>query len=378
MADFLQTIDTIQAEVASTQAIYEGEGASVKNAHGEKLAEAAKLVEGVITGKKPSYLLQEAMKTTDFSYYFGNILDRQMLEAYREVPSVWQQFAKKRTVPDFRTVQRLYVDGGDGPLSRVNELGEYQPVTIADGKYEYSVHKYGKTFGVSWETIINDDLDAIVEQPERFARAARRTEDRFAASLIAASSGFFTEGHKNLQVLPANTAAMTVASLTGAMQMMNEQTDPGAEPIYIGPKVLMVPPELEIPAKALLNSIELQYNGTDVTVHASNFLTSGLTLVVNPYLAALGDRSWYLMADPADGRGCVEMGFLRGHEEPEIFMKNPNAIKVGGGVDPLNGSFENDSVEYKVRHVLGGTLLDFRYAVRTQVTGQGGSVESFS
>ena len=51
---------------------------------------------------------------------------------------------------------------------------------------------------------------------------------------------------------------------------------------------------------------------------------------------------------------------LRGHEEPEIFMKNPNAIKIGGGQDPFNGDFDYDSVEYKVRHVCGAAVADYR------------------
>ena len=89
--------------------------------------------------------------------------------------------------------------------------------------------------------------------------------------------------------------------------------------------------------------------------------------MVNPYLTAESVAGWYLLADPNFSRGALEMGFLRGHEEPEVFMKNPDAIKVGGGIDPLNGSYANDSVEYKVRHVLGGTTLDPRFAVKTVV-----------
>ena len=187
MAEFLKTIETIQAETASVKSLYGGEGTSVKAAQGEKLAEAAKIVENAVKGKPHgSLVFREAMATTDFPYYFGNILDRQMLEAYREIPTVWTSFAKRKTVPDFRTVQRLFFDGADGTLSRVNELGSYQAVTASEGKYEYAVHKYGKTFGVSWETIVNDDLDFITEQPERPAAprtgSPRRSSQRPAAS----------------------------------------------------------------------------------------------------------------------------------------------------------------------------------------------------
>jgi hypothetical protein len=35
----------------------------------------------------------------------------------------------------------------------------------------------------------------------------------------------------------------------------------------------------------------------------------------------------------------------------------------GGGVNPTDGDFDTDTAEYKVRHVLGGTLMDPKAAV---------------
>ena len=263
MADFLKTIETIRAEAADTKALFGDAGQSVKVADGEKLAEAAKIVENAVKGKPHgSFVFREAMATTDFPIYFGNIIDRQMLEAYRELPSIWQTFVKRKTVPDFRTVQRLHFDGTDGKLPGVTELGSYTSVTATEGKYEYAVTKYGATFGVSWETIVNDDLDFITEQPERFARAARRTEEHFAAALLK-TAGFFAAGNNNLNTLASGSDPISVAALSSALQMFNDQTDAGGEPIYTEAKILMVPPSMEIAAKALLNAIELQYNGTD-------------------------------------------------------------------------------------------------------------------
>jgi hypothetical protein len=64
------------------------------------------------------------------------------------------------------------------------------------------------------------------------------------------------------------------------------------------------------------------------------------------------------------------MGFLRGHTEPELFVREPNARRIGGGqINPLDGSFETDSIDYKVRYVLGGVVLDTRAAVASNGTG---------
>jgi hypothetical protein len=60
----------------------------------------------------------------------------------------------------------------------------------------------------------------------------------------------------------------------------------------------------------------------------------------------------------------VELGFLQGHEEPQITMKSPNAVMVGGGdVNAFAGDFDTDSIEFRVRHVVGGLAMDPRMIV---------------
>ncbi|HLI84499.1 MAG TPA: hypothetical protein VKV17_11305 [Bryobacteraceae bacterium] len=82
--------------------------------------------------------------------------------------------------------------------------------------------------------------------------------------------------------------------------------------------------------------------------------------VINPTLAK---TCWMLFADPNVGRPAIEVGFLRGHEVPEIFRKLPNAQRLGGAVDPMDGNYDNDSVGYKIRHVVGVGLMDGRGVV---------------
>ena len=52
-------------------------------------------------------------------------------------------------------------------------------------------------------------------------------------------------------------------------------------------------------------------------------------------------------ADPADIPG-LEIGFLDGKEEPELFVQDA----------PNSGSmFSNDKLTYKIRHIYGGAVL---------------------
>jgi len=56
---------------------------------------------------------------------------------------------------------------------------------------------------------------------------------------------------------------------------------------------------------------------------------------------------WVTLADPSRFP-VLEIGFLDGKEEPELFIQD----------SPTVGSlFSNDKVTYKIRHIYGGGLL---------------------
>ena len=57
----------------------------------------------------------------------------------------------------------------------------------------------------------------------------------------------------------------------------------------------------------------------------------------------------------------IEIGFLDGNEEPELFVQD----------NPTSGSvFTNDQITYKIRHIYGGAVIDYR-AFQGSVVTQG-------
>ena len=99
---------------------------------------------------------------------------------------------------------------------------------------------------------------------------------------------------------------------------------------------------------------------------SENILTKyPITAVTNPWLDIIdttaGTKTWYLFGDPANG-DAIKMNFLRGHENPEVVQKMSDKISLGGApISPLEGDFDSDSIEWRVRHILGGTQTDPRY-----------------
>jgi hypothetical protein len=386
MAELLNLIESIDRERSAAVDVFtrDKDGTGVRGIRrGPKylalLAEAAGLVADVFAGKKPLHYLQEAMTRSDFPILFGDIIDRMLLANYREATATYRNYCKVGSVRDFRTAKKLYTEGAEATLSQVGENGEYPERKLNEGKYELAVKKYGARMPISWETLINDDLDALRDIPDRFARAARRTEARYVTDLYAGANGpdaaFFTVGNKNLVT---GNPALSIAGLQAAMTALASQVDADGEPIVIEAVELVVPPALQVVAENILNATHIEIveaGGTaNQKLNAQNWMKNKVRLNVDPYLplvasTANGSTSWFLFANPSTGRPAMELDFLRGHEEPEVFMKAPNAQRVGGSVDAMAGDFDTDSFEYKVRHVLGGTTMDPKAAVASNGSG---------
>lgn len=354
----------------------------------QMLAEAFGLYNRVLSGDRYAGLqFLEAMSTSDFPNLFGDIIDRQLLGEYMQMPVQWQLIARRGTVRDFRPVNRFAVDGAEAPLPEVGQLSEYPAAALTETPYQYRVTKRGRRVPLSWETWINDDLGAFRSLPQRLATAARRTEERFATTLFATATGpdatFFSAGNAN--VVTGNPA-LSVPGLETAMTVLGEQVDTEGNPIFIDVAYLVVPPALEVTARNILNAIEIigaqgsgsgnqTGQGSD-QLRAVNWMRDRVQLIVNPWLPLIdttsGRTAWYLFGSPSAGRPAMEIGFLIGNETPSLWQKTANAVMVGGGmVDPVMGDFDTDSIQWRVRHVLGGTQLDPKVAVASTGSGEG-------
>lgn len=374
MAEFLELVESINAEAATADKLFGGEGVRItprnNPQYNKNLAEAANLVANLVQrgNKLDMYRFQEALTTSDFPIYFGDLLDRQILASYAEAPQTYTQWAKVSEVADFRPAKRYAMDGGEAALKTVDELGEYKSVGRRESELQFSVKKFGARFDISWEAMIDDDLSLLTDQPMRFGKAARRTEEREATKLLMDDT-FFSSENDNL--MPSNP--LTVQNLQKAIEKFTAKVDDDDEPIMVGPAILMVPPALEVTANNILNASEfLAWDGSEESfqMRTNNWLKGKLKLVVNHYLPVLdkthGSDTYYLLADPSAARGAVEFAFLRGHRSPELFMKSPNAMSVGGAsAGAMAGDFDHDAIGYKVRHVMGGTTIDPKCALKS-------------
>jgi hypothetical protein len=324
------------------------------------------------------FMLREALTTSDFPYLFGDVLDRQVLASYKAVDPVWKAFVRMGTVPRIYPQvggYRFGITGGDQYLAEVAEKGEYLASERNEARYAMYVKKYGRQFDISWEALVNDDLGALKDTPERFARAAVRTEHRivtntYCADALADTNHAAGNLYDSALVDAINLGALplTIANLENTCEAMAAFTDVNGEPIMNRAKYLVVGPGLEFTARQILTSTNKQWldtaAGAVIPVPTTNVIPQyGLQLVIDPYLPIYLPNavlSWFLFADPKD-IAAMEVDYLTGHERPEICMKASDKVNIGGGeLGPMTGDFATDNVFYRVRDVFGCNKLEWR------------------
>lgn len=291
-----------------------------------------------------SFGLREAVNSDTFAAALGDAITRRMQTLYTAQVDLqsWRRIASVVPVNDFRTQERFQM-GGYGNLPTVAERGNYAAInTPSDEKASYAITKRGGTESVTIESIRNDDVGALRRIPAELALAAANTLHEFVFDFIRANPAIydgktlFHADHGNL-----GTAALDATSFTAARLAMAKQVRAGSgKRLGIAPAILMVP-------------FELQETAFNLFVRGQN-LDKTFVQTINPEVLPVSYWSdatdWALSADP---QRCptIEIGFLDGREEPELFVQDT----------PTVGSmFANDTLTYKIRHVYGGAVMDYR------------------
>ena len=368
-----------------------------------QVASATQLIADVMTGRAPAYMLKEAlapsspqalqyvksnypavvsvresMTTSDFPYLMGDVLDRMMLARYREQPQTWRSYVKvARPLRDFRSVRRVAADGLEGVYDETGEEAEVQYGSMSETNYTYAPKKYTKAARLSFEAIMNDDLGAFDEIPDRLGRGGRRSIHKFVTGLYVDASGPKSSFFTGSNVVSGNPA-FSVDALGTAIKTITGFTDSGGDPIAVDGVTLVYPPALHVSVQNVLNALTVDVSedgGTsNQVVRVNNWMVRNLNAVMDPYIpivasTANGSTSWFLFADPNAGRPAVEVGFLAGFEEPQLYQKLGNTMRVGGGIDQMAGSFETMSHEYKGVMAYGGSTMDAKAAVASNGSG---------
>jgi hypothetical protein len=309
---------------------------------------------GPTTGDMGGHRMTEALTTTSWGEVLADVMNKRLMMEYaRPDLQLWRRLVTTSPFIDFRS-QKIIRVGGYGTLPTVNEGAPYQElVSPGDEQVTYTPSKRGGIESYTWEMAINDDMRRLTRIPAALALAA-------AVTLNQAIWDIFTTNPNLADGFPlfdntnhGNSAAGTALSETGLnnlRQKMRDQTaygDQTGTPLGLIPDFLLVPNELEDQANKLTKGPALLPGGTSYASDQPNLHVGMEYVVVDRWTDA---NDYIVMAGP-DRAPTIEVGFLQGRENPELFVQD----------DPNVGSmFNADKVTWKIRHVWGYGVLDHR------------------
>lgn len=299
--------------------------------------------------RKSDIAIKAMQSTSDFPFILENVVTKSLRAGYAASARTFVPFSRQTTLPDFKTISRAQL-GGAPNLKRVLEGAEYEYGAVGEGAEKYAVQKYGRIVALTWETIINDDLDALTRIPQAFGASAADLESDLVYAILTGNAAMadgvalFHATHGNLGTAKALIDAIhpnpaTANPLAEMRKLMVLQKGIEGRYITVRPKFLIVPPSLEEAAlKVTANGIHVARAG-DVNVAGPT-----LTPIVEPRLEDSSATAWYGAAEPLTV-DTIEYAYLEGHE---------------GVFTETKAGFEVDGVQIKCRHVFGAKAIDYR------------------
>jgi hypothetical protein len=264
--------------------------------------------------------------TPDFGNFLAELFNKTLLVAYKIAPSGLKLLARASTVADFRN-KHVYRNSPMGPLLPVNQHGEFKRVDKSDVTPErYAIAAYAGVFGITRQTLVNDDMGAFNDIAQQLSIQAAEFENQQLANLIVSNpvmsdgNALFSAAHGNLAAAGGAIGDTTLTAARLALRMMTNQN---GQPISVEPKYLLSPATQETTAQKGLAAIY------PTQTNYVNVFEDFVRLVVDARLDHLGQTlPWYLFADVATVP-VLEFSYLTGYEGPRVYTR----VGFAGGSD---------------------------------------------
>jgi hypothetical protein len=315
---------------------------------------------------KPTDIVKAALSTSDFPSILEDALRKSIRTGMESESATHRRWVRRSEAVDFKVQKRPVLSSAPN-LERIHEGGEYTYGSFSDDGTEFKVEKYGKICKLTFEAIVNDDLDAFSRLAPAMGLSAIRKESDAVYNLLTSNSAagptmqdgkaMFHADHGNLDT----NYTLSVDGLARARTMLRRQKDiSGRGWLNLTPRYLLIPPELEQMAMQLVRASALEHSnyegsesGSDpVTVTGEReALVSGppawirnLEIIAEPRLELV--NVFYLVA-PYNEVDHFEMATLS--DSPDIRQRE---------------GWEIDALEWRIRHAFGVGALDWRGIVR--------------
>lgn len=263
--------------------------------------------------------------------------------AYNTAPTTYQHWTSVGSNPDFKKTKRFRL-AANGEMQEIPENGEFKTVSGMDEGVDTGLKTYGKKFGFSRQTIINDDLGTVARLITAQVRANQRFINKLCYQMLTKNSkiydgkNLFANEHGNLMT----GAVPSIESLNEFIVKMAMQKDiNGTDVLNLTPKFILAPKALELPIRQLLESA-----ADPSATHAGvvNPMKGAFQLITDAQLDIANPKGYYAVADPRDV-DTIEVTYLNGKRTPTLESKV---------------SWDTLGIEWRMYHDFGINVLDYR------------------
>jgi hypothetical protein len=298
---------------------------------------------GNVRGMTRSQVARRALMTSDFVELLGNVASKTLLQAYALQPKTFEPFVTRGSLPDYKPAKRISF--GEMPnLLQMAEGAQYEQVEgIGEAAETIQLAKYGRMLEITDVLIANDDLNAFSRVGVMAGAAAARLESSLVYGVLtgnpvmADGKALFHADHGNL----AAGSALDVAGIAAARKLMRVQKGlDGQDYLDIVPAFLVVGPDQEVAARQLLSAQVIPNSINEV-----NPFQASMQLIVDPRIEG---NAFYMIASPTT-MDTIEVASMEGMSGPELAQET---------------EFSNDSVRYKVKHIIGVRPISHKSMVK--------------
>ena len=292
--------------------------------------------------------LAGAEGTSDFPALLLDAINKNMRQAYLDVPIKWPAFCKKNTARDFKNIYSIAMSEFPDLLEE-NEAAETKDAQLSDGKETYSLAAFRRRASITWKAFINDDLQAFNRIPLLMATAARRKEDDVAFAPIltnqtmADGQPLFSTAHNNLVSGAGNVGVPSVATVGACETLLLRQKGPaGTARLELTPGIILTPAGLKVITEQVIHST------WDPAAEAFQRMNPYANKLVHCFSSRLDDVSataWYVLAQLSDPVVGMEIAFLESQEGPLLRQEV---------------SFNTDDIRFSIRHIVAAHAIDWR------------------
>lgn len=295
-----------------------------------------------------------ANPTALFPAILDAAINKAIVEKYTYAGTTFERWTTKGTLHDFKmSPDREYLMSEAEPFEKVPENGEIKAGMVSTTLLpQRKLDTYARSFSMTRQAFINDDIGFLSAIPGKYAAAAKRTINKqcyeilYKNGKIFDGENFFCAKHGNLL---ASGTGMTADAIKKMRTALRQQKDPFGSSIISTPNFLILPVSEEYDYAAQQIFLSQTINTTDNTQAYNPLYGMQFDVISDNMLNTLAGENaapWF-MGDK--GIPCIKVDYLNGIETPTV-------QRVDSG----------DTLAYKWNFFLdwGITVVDFRGITR--------------